>query len=69
MTEKLSHLNEVKEKKEEFNQNFMQAAKETLVQRQESMKENRETHIKNIQEKAREIVSTCNFKLLWLIYE
>lgn len=62
VTEKLSHLNEVKEKKEEFNHNFMQSTKENLEQKLESMKENRETHIKNIQEKAREIVQKVDEK-------
>ncbi|XP_035215486.1 myosin heavy chain, cardiac muscle isoform-like isoform X2 [Stegodyphus dumicola] len=62
VTEKLNHLETVKVKKEEVNHNFMQSAKENLEQKLECMKENRETHIKNIQEKAREIVQKVDEK-------
>lgn len=62
VTEKLNQLETVKVKKEEFNNNFMQTAQEKLEQKFEAMKENRETHIKNIQEKAREIVTKVEEK-------
>jgi len=62
VTEKLSHLNEVNKKKEEYNHNFMQSVKESLDQKLEQRKENRETHLKSVQEKAREIIERVDVK-------
>ncbi|XP_054712438.1 golgin subfamily A member 6-like protein 1 [Uloborus diversus] len=54
--EQLNHLNEVKGKREEFDSQFKTAVRENLEQKLEAMKENRETHIKTIKEKARDVV-------------
>lgn len=54
LIEKRSRLNEVNQKKQEYNANFMQTAKVTLEQRTEAYKEKREAHLKSIQEKLKE---------------
>lgn len=51
LTQKLSQIDLVKDKKTEFNNNFMQSTKESLEQKMEAQKENREAHLKSIQDK------------------
>ncbi|KAH6922814.1 hypothetical protein HPB50_019319 [Hyalomma asiaticum] len=60
LNEKLSRLAEVNQKKEGLTEEFQESARQSYEKKIEAFKENREAHIKSIQEKQREHVS-CHF--------
>lgn len=57
INEQLSHLQEVQQKKQVHNTQFMHTAQESLQQRMETNKEKREAYIRAIQEKQRGYVA------------
>lgn len=56
LKEKESHMNEVRDKKNEYNKEFMENSRESLEKKMETSKELRETYIKSILDKSTEHV-------------
>lgn len=57
LKEKDSHINELRDKRNEIEAVFKESARESLDKRMETFKENRENIIRSIQDKQREHVS------------
>ncbi|CAN8001873.1 unnamed protein product, partial [Ixodes hexagonus] len=69
LNEKMSRLAEVNQRKEGFNQEFQEATRQSYEKKIEAFKENREAHIKSIQDKQREHVRGVGENIFGTAYE